>query len=144
MFYLGWYKKPPTPAVVACLDGQLLWDLKPDPCPWGCGMGWGSEVAKPAVPAALQPVGCPKGAGSPAAQSFSIFCLFFLFPLCLWLPELSPINCGAFKQRCFLWTPLLPSGMYWLKQQVFWWGSSQTEESVWMESMDCFVIKRHL
>lgn len=75
-----------------------------------------------AVPAALQPAGCPKGALGPTAQSFSVFCLFFLLPLGLCLPELSPINCGAFKQRRFLLSPLLPSGMCWLKQQLLLMG----------------------
>lgn len=42
-------------------------------------------------PAALWPAGCPKSGVRPTAQS-SVFCLFFLLPLCLCLPELSPIN----------------------------------------------------
>ncbi|KAI1241095.1 hypothetical protein IHE44_0009557 [Lamprotornis superbus] len=49
--------KSPT---LAHLNGQLLWGLKPYPCPWGCWVGWGSEVAEPAAPAALRPAGCPK------------------------------------------------------------------------------------
>lgn len=62
--------------------GKLLWGLKPCPCPWACWVGWGSKVARPAVLAAFQPVGCAPevlSAPLPSPSQSSAFSFSFLY-----------------------------------------------------------------